>query len=117
MQCQIGHDKEHNIKDYNSIHPDIENINNKMNKFKENLVIFNNEIDYLTKLLAKVKNNVNKCYEINNKILNSYEISKRNYQILQSINGINNQTIFDDLEKIINENDMNLIIYLVFIKK
>ena len=30
-----------------------------------------------------IKNSINKYYEINNKILNNFEINKRNYQILK----------------------------------
>ena len=53
-----------------------------------------------------IKNSINKYYEINNKILNNFEINKRNYQILQNINNISDTNIImGNLNSIINENN------------
>jgi ubiquitin-protein ligase len=48
--------------------------------------------------------NIDNYYNIINNIYGSFELKKRNYEILNNINEINNNDLYKDLEEIINEN-------------
>ena len=49
---------------------------------------------------------INKFYEINNNILENYDVKKRNYQVLQNLNEINNNNEIIELIKNINNNNI-----------
>ena len=61
---------------------------------------------------------INKFYEINNNILENYDVKRRNYQILKNLNEINNNIFFKKLKFIIIyiKNFINIIIksYIYF---
>lgn len=55
----------------------------------------------------KILDILEKYYDINNRIINHFNIKFKNYQILSSVKNLieSNQIIIKDLEGIINEND------------
>ena len=55
--------------------------------------------------LNEFKEAMNIFYEINNDILNNYEMKNRNYQILENIKLITNNEIFERIKKINKETD------------
>jgi len=58
----------------------------------------------IKKILNYVLENIDNYYNIINNIYGSFELKKRNYEILNNINEINNDGLYKDLEEIINEN-------------
>jgi len=69
----------------------------KINKFKD-------EVKKIKKILNYVLENLDNYYNIINNIYSSFELKKRNYEILNNINEINSDDLYKDLEEIINEN-------------
>ena len=79
LQCELDHNNNHKIISYKNTYPNISNIKSKMNETKKIINLFNNEVDHIIDILSNIKNSINKYYEIEEKILNSFEINKRNY--------------------------------------
>lgn len=106
LQCELEHNNSHKIIPYKSIYPNLSDIKNKLKNIENIIIAFNDDINKIIDILNKIKNNINEYYEINYKILNSFEINKRNYQILQNINNINDTNIITkNLNSIIKENN------------
>jgi len=57
--------------------------------------------------LNKVKDNLNIYYNIKKDLINNYDNKNRNYEIMQNLKEINNDSIFDEINKINNENIIN----------
>ena len=55
-------------------------------------------------MLNYVLENIDNYYNIINNIYGSFELKKRNYEILNNINEINFDDLYKDFEEIINEN-------------
>ena len=97
-----GHDN-HECEDF--IKPNIEEKKKILNELKIN-------VDEIKKHLKEVIDNlngfmsyINKYYEINNNILENYNIKKRNYQVLKNLNEINNIKEIIEIIKNINNNN------------
>jgi len=67
-----------------------------INKFKE-------EVKKIKNILNYVVDNMENYFKIIETIYNSFDIKKRNYEILKNINEINNNNIIKDIQEIINE--------------
>ena len=105
FSCEDEHTG-HKIKSLNELKPNIDDIKNKISEMKKEIDIFTNGLKQIISQLNELIDNINIYYEINNNILNNYEKKKRNYQMLQNINQINNSNnkIFNNLKNI---NEMN----------
>ena len=57
--------------------------------------------------LNKVKDNLNILYNIKKDLINNYDNKNRNYEIMYNLKEINNDIIFDEINKINNENIIN----------
>ena len=104
MICEKEHDK-HTIIDFKKIiisKDDLLKINNELNqvidKFKYRINIIKSIFDKMIEILE-----IN-C-EINNHIINSYNINKRNYYNIKNINNLinNNDELINNLRNIINK--------------
>jgi hypothetical protein len=71
----------------------------KIDRFKE-------EVNKLKKILDYVIENIYNYYNIIINIYNTFELKKRNYEILCNIKEINNNDIYGDFNKIINEDNI-----------
>jgi len=80
-----------------------------MNKLRKEIDNFNNNIKDIINKLNKVMENMEIYYRINDNILKTYEIKKRNYIMLQNINEINNNIIeeIEELKQFNNDNNIN----------
>ena len=102
--CEIGHDKEHNIISHKDIlkkddyMDTLNNLRNKINHLK-------NDINQLIKRLNKIQDNFELYYNISKDFINTYNIKKKNYQLLMNLNNIIcfNHSIIGDIDKIVNE--------------
>ena len=50
---------------------------------------------------------MNKYYNIKKDLINYYDSKNRNYEIMYNLKEINNDSIFDEINKINNENKIN----------
>ena len=103
--CEIEH-KNHNIISLLDYRPDIEKTKKRLIEFKNVLNEFNKQIkDIQTKLNELIKS-LNIFYDINNNIINNYNIKNRSYELYQNINEIiNNNIIYEQLKNINNNNN------------
>ena len=95
--CENEHSG-HEIISFEKILPKKEELNIQMKKYKENIYKFKDEIKKMKKILEEIMENMDKYYKIIIDILNSINIKKRNYEILNNINEINNCDIFEDIQ-------------------
>ena len=102
IACEVNH-LNHNLITFGKLLPKKENLNNKINELKINIDKFKEEINKLKNILNYVSDKIDCYYNIVNDIYNSFELKKRNYEILSNINEINNNDIVDDFNEIINE--------------
>ena len=103
IACENDHSN-HNIESFGKIIPKKENLNNKLYELQTKINKFKNEVKNIKKILNYVLENIDNYYNIINNIYGSFELKKRNYEILNNINEINNNDLYKDLEEIINDN-------------
>jgi len=102
IQCKLKHDKNHEIISFENIYPNIEEIKEELNEFKNRIDNFKKNINDIIKMLNKVKEDIDIYYNINYDLIYKFEIQKKNYHILKNINCIkNNINIINDIEEII----------------
>ena len=81
--------KSHSIINYEDIILNEEDNKKEINKLKEYINKFNNNINDLMEILRKVKDNMNIYCNIYNNIINNYKCKYINYEILYNINELN----------------------------
>ena len=99
FSCDEEHRK-HKTINLVDLKPNINEIKNKLLQLKKEIETFKSQIQIVMKKLDKLKEALDIFYEINNDILNKYEMKNRNYQILKNIELIDNNEIFNRLKKI-----------------
>ena len=75
----------------------MENLKNAISKFK-------NKIKIMKEILDKTINILDTYYSLNNEIVNNYDVSKRNYNLLQNLNYLNtnNAQLTKEIDDVIN---------------
>jgi len=108
MICFKEH-KNHSIINFEDIILNEDENKKEINKIKDYVNKFNNNIDDIIEILNKVKENMNIYYNIYNNIINNYNYKNINYEILYNINEFNkyNNIIIKDINNIINDNNIN----------
>ena len=106
MLCESLH-KDHHILYFGKILPNIDDLKNKKNELRKIIDRFNDDIQNIIKQFNKVKDNLEIFYKINNDIINNIGIKNRNYELISNLTKICNNDIIKDLEKIVNENNIN----------
>ena len=99
-KCEEKHNN-HLIDNYQKIipkEPYVENIKKMNNELINKVKKFNDELNELINLLNNISNNIQKdlktFLEIANKVINDFNLEKKNYQVIQNLKVINN-TISD----------------------
>ena len=105
MQCVIEHNG-HQFIDFKDIVSNKNEFQNKLIKFKEKIDKMNNIITKMIAILYKVNENMKNYFEIYNEIIKNYEIKNRNYEMFKNINYIQNTIHFEEVDKIINNNNI-----------
>ena len=83
-----------------------------MNNLKRIINKFKNNLEEIIIKLKKLQNNLDIYYNINNDIINNYEINKnRNFNLLINLNNINND-IDNEINKLKYGNNLNKILDL-----
>ena len=103
IACENDHSN-HGVEYFGKIIHKKENLNNKLKELQTKINKFKDEVKKIQKILDYVSKNIDNYYNIINNIYGSFELKKRNYEILNNINEINNNDLYKDLEEIINEN-------------
>ena len=108
--CEDEH-KNHQVKKYDSMLPDINEFKESLNKIKEKIENVKLFIEFIKKNLLDGPMKIYEKYcEILNDIIEKYELNNKefkNYGVLKNFLNFkkSNKTIMDDLDKIINEED------------
>ena len=105
--CYQEHEKGHNYIDYKEIFPKKDKIKEELNELKNKKDKFNEIINEIIEKLEKIKKSMEKFYQINYDILENFIAQKKNYQILQNVNEINNNIKMNNIDEIISD-DTNL---------
>ena len=105
IRCEKEHIN-HNIITYGSIIKDKDELINKLKEYKNDIDIFNNDINNIINKLNNVKKNIEIIYNIyNNMIINDIY---RNYETIKCINNINNNNIIiNEIKNINNIKNIN----------
>ena len=104
--CVKEHKNHNNNILFEDIIPNNDEIKEYMEELRKSIDIFNKNIEEIIYKLIKVKENIEKYYNINKNIIKNYIIKNRNYEILQNINEINNNNIIEEINKINNDEDI-----------
>ena len=99
-----GH-KNHECEHLENLIPDMEEKKKILNELKINIDGINKTIKKVIDNLNGFMSYINKFYEINNNILENYNVKKRNYQVLKNLNEINNNNEIIKIIKTINNNN------------
>ena len=78
----------------------------ELKELKENIYLYNNNINIIIKIFEEVKENMNIYYKINEDIINNYNNKNRNYEILYNINKIKDNNLIEELRNIIKLNSV-----------
>ena len=106
ISCDEKHD-DHEIEFYQKMRYKKEQIKDNILDLKKNIEKLSQIINDFIEKLNKVKNMMEKFYEINDIIYKTTNSKFRNYYKLFNINFINNNDIKNDIQNIINESDIN----------
>lgn len=106
MNCFPTHKQSHEMIEYKNIIPNEEKIKGEMKELRENIDLFKKDIADIIGKLEKVKETIEIFYQINNDILQNYNVKNKNYQILQNVNDISNNIKMANIQKIINNKDI-----------
>jgi len=98
--CEGDH-KNHNKIYFGDMMLNKDELIKKKNNLKKNIDIFIGEIKIIINILKEVIYKMNLCYKINEDIINNYNIKNRNYELLYTLNKINENNIEKELENII----------------
>ena len=107
VSCEINH-IDHSILSYGRMMRNKKEIIEKGNILRKNIDELKNIIQEIIKKLNIVVDNIEAYYKIKKRIIDNINNKFRNYEMLFNINNISNNNINDDIEKIINENDINI---------
>ena len=99
FSCDEKH-RQHETINLVDLKPNMDEIKNKILQLKKEIETFKKEIEKAIMKLNKLNESLDIFYEINNDILNKYEMKNRNYQILENIKLIENNEIFNRLKEI-----------------
>ena len=105
FSCVEEH-RQHKTINLADLIPNMDEIKNQLSQLKKVIENLEDEIQMTIMKLNEFRGALNIFYEINNDILNNYEMKNRNYQILENIKLITNNEIFNRLKKIDKMTDL-----------
>jgi len=108
LSCDSAH-KNHKIILFRDIFPNIKEIEEEMNKFKEVYYAFKNNITKIIKILNTIIDNYEEYYNIISNIINNFNVKRKNYNALINVNEARKlMNIKNNFEEIINGNIINV---------
>ena len=106
IKCQKEH-KGHYILLFGEILADKNELQDKLSCLGNEIDIFNNNINEIINKLNKVRNNMEILYKIFSNMVEKYDEKYLNYEILMTLNNINNNKILDEIKRINKINNIN----------
>lgn len=106
MICEKNHSN-HKIIFYRDIFPNIDEVKNEINNYKNMIELFIKDIDSIILKLKSIISNLQNYYNICFNIINNFEIQNKNYYILKNYNEAKKNLNIDNLKKIIDINNIN----------
>ena len=103
FSCDTDH-AEHKTITLVDLKPDLEESKKRMEDIKSMIDELTNQINEITNKFNELIKALKMYYEINNNILKNYEVKNRNYQVLQNINEIINNKMYEKIKDIIENN-------------
>ena len=107
MACEIDHNNTHKIINYRDIMINKEKMKEEIKNFGIKIETLKNIIYNIINKLNRVIDNFELYYKINYDIINNFEMQNKNYQTLKNINTIYNNIKINDIDKIINDDNIN----------
>ena len=104
-KCKNEH-KKHDIVSFEDIEPDLDEKKEELKKLRNLIDNLNIDVQNIIKKLNKIIQNIEIYYNTYFDMINNYENIIRNYEIIQSLNEMNNNIIIKDIEEI--HNDKNI---------
>ena len=115
--CENNHNHKKDIISYNTIlfqnDEYIDNLNEKMNDFREKLNRLFEDIEKIKSILDYEKTYLEKYYNLIATIIDNYDINKRNYWMIKNIKQINFDNVFEELDSIIKTNNLKQKFHLI----
>ena len=110
IQCEIEHNRDHDIISFKNLVVNKGDIMKKMEEFNLSLNKFNDEAKNIIKMLNKIMDNFKIYYDIIYDIVNNYNVQNKNYENFQNINYIYNNIPINDIKDILSEynNDIKM---------
>ena len=105
--CENQHEK-HEIISFGKIIPNKNELNNYLKKLKDDISKFKNEVQNIIDILKKLIGNLDIYYQINYNIINSFNVKRKNYEILYNIKNLKYDDIVSDINRLMNENNISL---------
>ena len=93
--------KEHKRIFFSDILPKKDVLIKKINRVKEYIDAVNKDIEIIINILNEVKSKMNIIYKINEDIVNNYDNKYRNYETIYYLNQFENNSIIQELNKVI----------------
>ena len=107
VSCENDH-SQHEVIPFSKLMKNKNELIKQNTNLKKDVDNFKKIINDITEKLNKVRDNIDIYFDINKMLINSTKRTYRNYEELVSINEINNNnTIQEDINSIINENNIN----------
>ena len=105
FSCDTDH-AEHKTITLVDLKPDLEESKKRIEEIKLMIDKLTTQINEITNKFNELIKDLKIYYEINNNILKNYEVKNRNYQVLQNVNEIINNKIFEKIKAINDNNDL-----------
>ena len=106
MLCEKNHDKNHHKVKYKNLIEDEDKIKEKVKIFKTKIENIKDKITNIVDILNKLKDEIDIYYEINNDLINNYNIQNKNYEYLKNLSEIENIINSDEFETLNKEKDI-----------
>jgi len=99
--CEQSHNS-HELISYENFKYKKNDLENKLKTFKISIEKFKEDIEKIKDVLQNVINYCDNLYKTSNEIINSFDMKKRNYEILNNLKEFYNNDIPNKLDNIIN---------------
>ena len=104
MKCEKDHINHEKVY-YGNIMPDSDEIKLRADELGKYIYQLNENIENIIEKLNRYKENINNFYQIYTEVINNVDYKNRNYEILNNINEICNNDIINDIKRIVEENN------------
>ena len=116
LKCELRHNLKHKIIEFKDILPNkhfLGKVKSTQSKFREYIDQMQEEINKIVRTLHSFLDSLNAYYQINEEIVNNYDLRLRNYFSIKNISNYNTQRLLDDMNCAIKENDLEKKINLI----